>query len=651
MTPFGRDTWNLTPSIRMRVETVIDHEKSVSHKQALKKETVATLCGNVMQRMAPPVCQDELIGAMSCLYFLCKNNIAHITNFEPLLDLTTHLGLHIKDGIRVGKNAHYTSPQSIQELLQAMSWVLETEVLDELRLSECYALMFDETTDISVTEQMVIHCRYINSDGELKVQYLKVIDALGSTVQGSGNEGTVSLNAETVSRCVTGYIKRNNLDYSKLRGIGTDGAAVMIGAKNGAVKKIIDEQIQSQDGDHKCQAIGQHCSAHKLNLAVSQAGDKIPAIKSFKNILRQLFDFYDNSAVRSAGLMQVQNMLNESLGKVKEPCSTRWLSVGKCALRLKSILQSVIVSLGHEAEERGDARAIGLHKLVTNFNFIASLLLMCDVLPVVNRLSEGLQGEKIDFSTVDKCVNVTIVTMNALQETDGECMQGLDDYLAALKSSSIQVIMPKGVPTITAAKELFSQNVKMPLLKSLVQNLNERFVENDVFSAFSNIFNGKQLQLGFTDDHPILCTSADFYGRDSIIMLSNRLGIDPDSALSDWINFVNFTCVDSPVDIERLDILNELCSQQTLKKMFPSLATIAASFRVLPPHTADSERDFSKLKLIKSVLRNRMGEATLDALMRISIAGPALESFNFEKAAQRWSSVKNRRLKRKGIKC
>ena len=108
--------------------------------------------------------------------------------------------------------------------------------------------------------------------------YSPWIDALGSTVQGSGNEGTVSLNAETVSRCVTGYIKRNNLDYSKLRGIGTDGAAVMIGAKNGAVKRIIDEQLQSQDGDHKYQAIGQHCSAHQLNLAVSQAGDKIPAI-------------------------------------------------------------------------------------------------------------------------------------------------------------------------------------------------------------------------------------------------------------------------------------------------------------------------------------------------------------------------------------
>ena len=102
------------------------------------------------------------------------------------------------------------------------------------------------------------------------------------------------------------------------------------------------------------------------------------------------------------------------------------------------------------------------------------------------------------------------------------------------------------------------------------------------------------MKLGFTDDHPILCTSADCYGRD-FIMLANRIGIDPESALSDWINFVNFTCVDSPVDIERLDIVNELCSHQTLKKMFTILATMAASLRMLPPHTGDCERDFSKL--------------------------------------------------------
>ncbi|ESO96123.1 hypothetical protein LOTGIDRAFT_160110 [Lottia gigantea] len=41
---------------------------------------------------------------------------------------------------------------------------------------------------------------------------------------------------------VTQYIEDNNLPYSTLRGIGTDGAAVMTGKRNGAVKQIIERQ-------------------------------------------------------------------------------------------------------------------------------------------------------------------------------------------------------------------------------------------------------------------------------------------------------------------------------------------------------------------------------------------------------------------------
>ena len=252
MMPFGRDTWNRTPCRRLREESIVDHETSESHKKAEKKETIAALCGNVMERFQPAIPGDEVCAALSCLYFLCKNNMAYVTNFEPLLDLTTHLGLLIKDGIRVGKNAHYTSPGAIMEMLYALSGTIEKEVLDELRQSESYALMFDETTDCSVTEQMVIHCRFLDSKGKLQVRFLKVIDALVSADK-SNTESVVSLNADVISKCVTDYIEQNQLDYGK----------------------------------------------------------------------------------------------------------------------------SVIVSLDHEGEDRGDARAIGLHKMVTQFNFVATLLLLC----------------------------------------------------------------------------------------------------------------------------------------------------------------------------------------------------------------------------------------------------------------------------------
>ena len=61
-------------------------------------------------------------------------------------------------------------------------------------------------------------------------------------------------------------------------------------------------------------AIGVHCAAHRLNLASSQAGGNVQYIKHYKSILRQLFDFYDNSAVRMAGLDAIKELLGRKEG-------------------------------------------------------------------------------------------------------------------------------------------------------------------------------------------------------------------------------------------------------------------------------------------------------------------------------------------------
>ena len=87
-----------------------------------------------------------------------------------------------------------------------------------------------------------------------------------------------------------------------MRGIGTDGASTMVGCHIGVVVRL--KSISP------C-AIGVHCAAHRLNLASSQAGDNVNYVKKFSSILRQLYDFFDNSAVQMAGLEVVQNLLNE----------------------------------------------------------------------------------------------------------------------------------------------------------------------------------------------------------------------------------------------------------------------------------------------------------------------------------------------------
>ena len=109
--------------------------------------------------------------------------------------------------------------------------------------------------------------------------------------------------------------------FSKLVGFITDGASVMTEKHNGAVKQMLN--AQAEPAPSKCEAVGVHCAAHKLRLAASQAGDGLLYVKKFKDILRKLYDFFDNSSVRTAGLGAVQELLNDPKLKLLQPSSTR----------------------------------------------------------------------------------------------------------------------------------------------------------------------------------------------------------------------------------------------------------------------------------------------------------------------------------------
>ena len=81
------------------------------------------------------------------------------------------------------------------------------------------------------------------------------------------------------------------------------------------------------------------------------------------------------------------------------------------------------------------------------------------------------------------------------------------------------------------------------------------------------------------------------------------------------------------VDLHRNDSIHNILSKLTFRHddiaaAFPNLSKLAQTVTVLPITTATVERTFSSMKLIKTRLRNRMSEDTLDNTMRICIEGP-----------------------------
>ena len=81
-----------------------------------------------------------------------------------------------------------------------------------------------------------------------------------------------------------------------------------------------------------------------------------------------------------------------------------------------------------------------------------------------------------------------------------------------------------------------------------------------------------------------------------------------------------------------------------LQIMCPGLSTLAKICMTIPVGTASVERSFSQMKMIKTHLRNRLGEDNLSNLMKIAIESPeSLADEDLEQIIDVWNE-KLRRL-------
>ena len=175
------------------------------------------------------------------------------------------------------------------EIVSALGEVIRRKIVTQIQESEFVVLMIDETTDVAVMKQLVLYGRFIH-DGAVQTLFLQIVQI---------PDGTAVTIVDTVKK----FCDEWNLDIKrKLCGLGSDGASVMLGMRGG-VATLLKKEVPFM--------IANHCIAHRLALACGQASDEVPYIKKFKAILDQLYRFYDNFPVRTAGLHSIQEILNE----------------------------------------------------------------------------------------------------------------------------------------------------------------------------------------------------------------------------------------------------------------------------------------------------------------------------------------------------
>ncbi|XP_056450419.1 SCAN domain-containing protein 3-like isoform X3 [Gadus chalcogrammus] len=260
----GEFIWSKIPCTSLRVDKVGDHAKSQQHVRAQAKENnriAAEVNGGIRQAMANTVSlnREAVKAALKVVYHLAKKEIPHHTNFKDLVMFAaTELGCEVFNRLNVGRNATYTSSTVVDEFLSVLGTQLEEDQLITIRASPFLGLMCDETVDISTTNELVLYCRCIDGDGKCQANFLKVV-AL--------KDGK----ADTVKGALIHYMEENDLSIQKVAGFGSDGAACMKGNRTGVATQL--------KGDN-AKILSIHCIAHRLALAVGQAGNKVLAKSS-----------------------------------------------------------------------------------------------------------------------------------------------------------------------------------------------------------------------------------------------------------------------------------------------------------------------------------------------------------------------------------
>lgn len=171
------------------------------------------------------------------------------------------------------KNATYFSPIIQNEIPDTWGKLIQKKVVIQINSSECFALLGDETLDVSGIEQFSLCARYVY-ERVLREDFLCFIRVYDLTSENISNE--------ILKKC-----REIELNLNKLVGQGYDRAANMAGHITGVQMRIKAKYPK---------ATYVHCSAHRLNLALSKAFS-VSEVRNSIGIVKEVCNLLRNNAM------------------------------------------------------------------------------------------------------------------------------------------------------------------------------------------------------------------------------------------------------------------------------------------------------------------------------------------------------------------
>lgn len=251
---------------------------------------------------------SEIIGRPDCGKFL--NTIELISHYDSTIK--KHIDSHNKGAIS------YFSPKIQNEFIDLAAKQVQSHIIQNIKKSKYFSILFDCTTDISHKEQMVQIIRYVHIDSNKKC---KIEESFITFINTDAKTG------QCLSRQILDKIAEDGLEIANVRGQSYDNGANMVGKYKGVQARILALNENARFIP---------CTAHSLNLIGVNAANIIPQMQTFFGIIQQTYNFFVGSAAR---WKLVQTELKTTL---KGSCDTRWSSKADAVHAMNSQLPAIV---------------------------------------------------------------------------------------------------------------------------------------------------------------------------------------------------------------------------------------------------------------------------------------------------------------------
>ncbi|KAH7679456.1 Ribonuclease H-like protein [Dioscorea alata] len=454
--------------------------------------------------------------------------------------------------------------------------------------------------DASVKQQMGFVLRYVNKNGHVIERFLALVHV----------SDTSAISLKNAIDCL---FAKHKLSLSRLRGQGYDGASNMRGEFNGLKALILRENPYARYV---------HCFAHQLQLVIVAVAKDNRIVSNFFRYVNMIVNATGASCKRRDQLRQHHHdRLVEQLEKVEivsgkgknqesslaRPGDTRWGSHYTTILRLICMWTSILEVLQnvHDDGASNDNRCIvaSLIDKMENYKFVFVMYLMRRLLGMTNELSLALQQK-----------DQNIVQAMRLIETENSIdVPNMEDNMPIRGRSR------REGQFITHFHHYHVEIFSSTELLLLVSCLDPR----DSFSKF-NIHKLLRLAEMYPEDFSVT----------ECMMLEDQLAtfiydVRHDDDFTNVVDLGGFAM--KMVDTGKCVI-------------FPLVCRLIELALVLPVATASVERAFSAMNVVKTDLRNKMGDEWMNDSMIVYIEKEIFATIDNETILQCFQKIQTRRI-------